>query len=81
MKASILDLRYKMNDVLKALDRNEKVEVLYHGKLKGILSACSTQSSEGGLNQKVEDHPFFASDLNGDVDSQIDDLRKSRYDF
>ncbi|MBA7547484.1 hypothetical protein ES705_39906 [subsurface metagenome] len=24
-------LRYKMNDVLKALDRNEKVTVLYHG--------------------------------------------------
>ncbi len=27
-------LRYKMNDVVKALDRNEKVTVLYHGKIK-----------------------------------------------
>ena len=28
MKATVVDLRYKMNDVLKALDRNEKVTVL-----------------------------------------------------
>jgi len=26
-----------MNDVLKALDKNEKVTVLYHGKIKGII--------------------------------------------
>ena len=25
MKASVVDLRYKMNDILKALDRNEKI--------------------------------------------------------
>ena len=30
-------LRCKMNDVLKALDKNEKVTVLYHGKIKGII--------------------------------------------
>ncbi len=27
MKATVVDLRYKMNDILKALDRNEKVTV------------------------------------------------------
>jgi hypothetical protein len=37
MKATVVDLRYKMNDVLKALDRNEKVTVLYRGKVKGVL--------------------------------------------
>lgn len=37
MKATVVDLRYKMNDVLKALDRNEKVTVLYRGKVKGFL--------------------------------------------
>jgi len=37
MKANVVDLRYKMNDVLKALDRNEQVTVLYHGKVKGII--------------------------------------------
>ena len=34
MKASIVDLRYKMNTILKALDRNEAVTILYHGKEK-----------------------------------------------
>ena len=35
MKATVVDLRYKMNDVLKVLDRNEKVTILYRGKVKG----------------------------------------------
>ncbi len=34
MTASVVELRYKMNDVLKALNRNEDVSILYHGKVK-----------------------------------------------
>ena len=37
MQATIVDLRYQMNDVLKALDRNEDVEILYRGKKRGTL--------------------------------------------
>lgn len=37
MEASIVDLRYKMKDVLQSLDRNENVKIYYHGKLKGII--------------------------------------------
>ncbi len=37
MKVSVVDLRYKINDVLKALDRNEAVTLLYRGKVKGVL--------------------------------------------
>jgi antitoxin (DNA-binding transcriptional repressor) of toxin-antitoxin stability system len=37
MEASIPDLRYKMKDVLSALDRREKVNILYHGKIIGVL--------------------------------------------
>jgi len=29
MKATIVDLRYKMNEVLKALDKRETVTILY----------------------------------------------------
>ena len=36
MKASILDLRRRMSEVLKALERNEDVTILYRGKKKGI---------------------------------------------
>ena len=35
MRANIVDLRYRMNDVLKALDRNEEVTILYYGQEKG----------------------------------------------
>ena len=53
MKATVVDLRYKMNDVLKALDRNEKVTVLYRGKVKGVLVPA------GETRQlKIKDHPF-----------------------
>ena len=32
MKATIVDLRYRMKDILRALERNEDVSILYHGK-------------------------------------------------
>jgi len=54
MQATIVDLRYKMNQVLKALERNETVSVLYRGKLKGVLSPATTASAV-----KVTEHSFF----------------------
>lgn len=54
MQATIVDLRYKMNQVLKALERNETVRVLYRGKLKGVLSPATTTSAA-----KVSGHRFF----------------------
>lgn len=77
MKATIVDLRYKMNDVLKALDRNEQVTVLYRGKVKGILIPSGKKTQ-----MKITDHPFFGmSSLINEktVQEEIDDLRGSRY--
>ena len=77
MKASVVDLRYKMNDVLKALDRNEKVTVLYRGKVKGILIP-----PEKKKHLKITDHPFFgmsAQDTDKSVSDKLNDLRKPRY--
>ena len=54
MKASIVDLRYKMPEVLSALSRREKVQILYHGKLKGVIHPAGERG-----NSKVADHPFF----------------------
>jgi len=54
MKASIVDLRYKTSDILKALDRNESVTVLYHGKIKGVIRPVREKSE-----LKIKDHPFF----------------------
>jgi hypothetical protein len=78
MKASIVDLRYKTTDILKALDRNESVTVLYHGKVKGIIKPAREK-----LISKVKDHPFFAMDKDGEqtVLEELESLRKPRYDL
>jgi hypothetical protein len=78
MKATIVDLRYKMNDVLKALDRNEKVTVSFRGKVKGVLVPAVRKKE-----MKMVDHPFFGMSAQDDQKSVLDelnDLRKSRYD-
>jgi hypothetical protein len=44
MKSSVVDLRYRMKDVLKAIDRGETVSVLYRGKEKARLTRLGTES-------------------------------------
>ncbi len=77
MKATIVDLRYKMSDVLKALDRNENVTVLCHGKVKGVLVPAKRETSK-----KISGHPFFGMSSQGTKKSVLDELnelRKARY--
>ena len=78
MKASMVNLRYKTNDILKALDRNESVTVLYHGKIKGII-----KPSREKITEKVQNHPFFSMNKDSDetVLEEVDRLRRSRYDL
>ena len=78
MKASVVDLRYKMNDILKALERNEQVTVLYHGKIKGIIVPAKKVE-----NKKIAEHPFFgmsAKESQKSVSDTLKDLRETRYD-
>ena len=77
MKASVVDLRYKMNEVIKALDKREKVTILYRGKVKGIILPAGADKSN-----KVEDHPFFdmAGKEEKSVTEQMKELRGSRFD-
>jgi len=77
MKATVVDLRYKMNDVLKALDRNEKVTVLYRGKVKGFIIPPKNEK-----HLKITEHSFFgmsAQDTDKSVLDKLNDLRKPRY--
>ncbi len=76
MKATVLDLRYKMKEVLRALDRREKVTILYHGKVKGTIIPAGADKT-----MKVKDHPFFklAEKETTSVAEQMEDLRKSRF--
>ena len=77
MKATVVDLRYKMNDVLKALARNKKVTVLYRGKVRGVIIPPEKEQ-----HLKITDHPFFgmsAQDTSQSVLDELHDLRKQRY--
>ncbi len=77
MKASVVDLRYKMNEVIKALDRRERVTITHHGKVKGIIEPVYTETI-----MKVEDHAFFNMNVDDEetVAEQMNKLRGSRYD-
>jgi hypothetical protein len=77
MKASIVDLRYKTKEILRALERNETVTVLYHGKVRGIIKPAGKKPPAS-----VKDHPFFGMhrDAGESVQDQVERLRKPRYD-
>ena len=79
MKASVVDLRYKMREVLKALQRNESVQILYHGKLAGTI----VPARENLKKMRVQDHPFFgmykSRYKNKTIAQIMDELRGGRY--
>lgn len=75
MQATVVDLRYRMSDVLKALERNEDVDILYRGKIKGVLVANAKRSET-----KVSAHPFFNMRSSpASVEAEMQSLRGSRY--
>jgi len=76
VKASIVDLRYKTNEILKALDRNESVTVLYHGKIKGVIKPAGKKSE-----LLIRDHPFFGMYENSEktVLEELEKLREPRH--
>ncbi len=77
MQATIVDLRYRMKDVLKALDRNEDVSILYHGKTKGVLSAVPRKKESA----PVAEHPFFNMRTVKSVEEEMQKLRGVRVDL
>ncbi len=76
MKATVVDLRYKMKDVLEALDRNENVTILYHGKVKGTI-----HPNTNGRSTDMENHPFFGmnADSQNSVLEELEKLRGERF--
>jgi antitoxin (DNA-binding transcriptional repressor) of toxin-antitoxin stability system len=78
MKATIVDLRYKTRDILQALERNESVTILYHGKVKGVITPAGRPPA-GDLRN----HPLFGlrRDETGSVQDEMDQLRKPRHDL
>lgn len=75
MEATVVDLRYHMNDVLKALERSENVTVLYRGKVKGIIRPAARVSA-----LRLRNHAFFGSRASREsVEKTVERLRGGRY--
>ena len=76
MEASIIDLRYRMREVLRALERREKVKILYHGKVKGEIVPVG-----GETRKKSSDHPLFGM-LKNETEDPADivfNMRRDRH--
>jgi hypothetical protein len=76
MDASILDLRYKMRNVLNALNRRERVRILYHGKVKGEIIP-----SKGNSKIKTDQLPLFGmlKGEKGNPEEIVSNMRRRRY--
>jgi hypothetical protein len=79
MKATILDLRRRMGEILKALDRNETVTILHRGRQKGILYPAR---NPGRKKLRIAESAAFGMWKNRrdlkDVDAAVRRARKER---
>ena len=80
MNATIVDLRYNMKHVLRAIDRGETVTVLYRGKERAKLTPVAPASGSGV--PKTKDQPLFGlwkdREDTGDTASYLRGLRLPR---
>jgi len=81
MKASFVDLRTKSAEIIRALQRNELVTVLYRGKPAAVMHPIGAEP--GHARVKAADHPAFGMwadrDDMADVSSHVRELRKGRF--
>ena len=56
MKASALELRYKMKDILRGLERNEPVTITYRGKDRAIMLPIE---QVGPKRVSASEHPAY----------------------
>lgn len=85
MKATVLDLRRRMPEVLQALDRNERVTILYRGQERAVLVPAGGEAGNGKPAKpvKASQHPAFGmwadrDDLDG-VSAHVRTLRQGRH--
>ena len=56
MKASIVDMRRRTREIMRALDQNEPVTVFYRGKKKAVIYPAADAR---GKVARVSQHPAF----------------------
>jgi len=74
METSLGELRYKIKEILQALERNEEITLLYRGRVRGVIMPA-------GNRKKVAEHPFFGMKQDGSrpVSEIMDELRGNRF--
>lgn len=81
MRVSFVDLRKKSADILRALNRNETVTVLYRGRPKAVMHPVSAAGQRPA--PRTKDHLAFGlwADRNDlkDVAAHVLRLRKGRF--
>jgi len=80
MKATVLDLRRRMKDVILALNRNEPVTIYYRGREKGVIHPSG---GKRGGEKSITEHPAFGlwkdhTEMR-DVEKAVRKLRKGRF--
>ncbi len=79
MKATILDLRRRMGEILKALDRNEPVTIFHRGRKKGILYPARPGERRRGALAEHEAFGMWKDRRDfQDVDAVVRRMRQGR---
>lgn len=75
VEVMVSDLRHRMKFILKALERDEELVVLYHGKPIGIIKTVPKSSP-----MWMTDRPFFGMRKSRkSVAAEMKNLRGGRY--
>lgn len=77
MKASIVDLRYRSKDILRAVEAREPVALYFHGKLKAMIVPAERQRK-----MRASEHEFFGMRQRDrrSVARVMRELRRPRHD-
>lgn len=77
MKASVMDLRYKTKEVLRALEANEEILVTHRGTTKAKIVPISGPTSGKSM---IANHPAVGmwKDVNESVPGMITRIRSPR---
>jgi antitoxin (DNA-binding transcriptional repressor) of toxin-antitoxin stability system len=77
MKASVMDLRYRTKEILRALDAKEEITLTHRGTTKGTIVPVKSNSK---ASKALASHPAIGmwSDQNESVGELITRIRKPR---
>ena len=80
MKATVVDLRYRTKDLMRAVERREPVFIYYRGKLKAKLVPADEPSTKF---PSVAEHPLFGycKDDKEPVEEKVRRLRERKFDL